>query len=109
MPTSSFLMAGSFLSKKRHKISLRLPTKTAQKEPEDKRSAVMLFHRNIRQKASEGEQVGPLGQWNLHQIAYMDQNPLPFSFIIRIRIIVLKTTLQMIQKILSQIPMNFYF
>ena len=81
-PDANFQFSdGWFLSfKKRHKISLRRPTNTAQKEPEDKRSAVMIFHRNIRQKASEGEQVGPLGQWKLHQIANMDQTPLSFSF-----------------------------
>ena len=66
--------------KKRHRISRRRATHTCQKEPEDKRSAVQHFHRNIRRKAAEGEQVGPLGQWALHQIANMDQTPLPFSF-----------------------------
>ena len=72
---------GWFLSFKRcHHTSLRQATNTYQKEPEYKRAAVQHFHRNICQRAAEGEQVGPLGQWSLCQIANMDQTPPPFSF-----------------------------
>ena len=75
-PISSFPMG----FKKHHRISMRRATNTCQKEPEDKRSAVQRFHRNIRRKASEGEQIGPLDQWTPRQVANMDQTPLPFSF-----------------------------
>ena len=81
-PDTNFQFSnGWFLGfKKRHRISMRRATNTCQKEPEDKRSAVQCFHRNIRRKASEGEQIGPLGQWTPRQVANMDQTPLPFSF-----------------------------
>lgn len=59
---------------------MRRATSTCQKEPEDERSAVQRFHRDIHRKAAEGEQVGPVGQWNPRQVANMDQTPLPFSF-----------------------------
>ena len=81
-PSTNFQFSnGWFLGfKKRHRISIRRATNTCQKEPEDKRSAVQYFHRNIRRKAAEGEQIGPLGQWTPRQVANMDQTPLPFSF-----------------------------
>ena len=81
-PSTNFQFSnGWFLGfKKRHRISMRRATNTCQKEPEDKHSAVQHFHRNIRRKAAEGEQIGPLGQWTPRQVANMDQTPLPFSF-----------------------------
>ena len=66
--------------KRRHKISLRRATNVAQKEPEDKRRAIQQFHRQIREVASEGNQLNLLGQFQLCQVANMDQTPLPFCF-----------------------------
>ena len=65
----------------RHKISFRRSTNVSQKPPDDKRGAIQMFHRHIRQIAGQGEQVGPLGQFQLDQIANVDQTPLPFCFV----------------------------
>ena len=66
--------------KQRHKISLRRTTNIAQKEPDNKRHAIQQFHRQIREVASEGNQLNLLGQFQLCQVANMDQTPLPFCF-----------------------------
>lgn len=81
-PQSTFTFSDGWFGgfKKRFGISVRRATNTCQKQPEDKRSAIQCFHRNIRRTATESEQVGPLGQWTLQQIANMDQTPLPFTF-----------------------------
>ena len=72
---------GSFEGfKKRFHLSVRRTTNTSQKEPEDKRSVIQKFHSDIRRTANEGQKMGPLGQWTAHNIANMDQTPLPFSF-----------------------------
>lgn len=41
---------------------------------------IQQFHRDIRQKAQSGDQVGPLGKWTLKQVANVDQTPLRFTF-----------------------------
>ena len=66
--------------KLRHRISLRRSTNVSQKPADDKLGAVQKFHRTIHQVASKGERKGPLGQFELHQVANMDQTPLPFCF-----------------------------
>ena len=40
----------------------------------------MIREHSIRRWKRNGEQIGPLGQWTPHQVANMDQTPLPFSF-----------------------------
>ena len=81
-PVATFAFSDDWFTsfKKRHRISLRRGTNTSQKEPEDKRTMIQQFHRNIRQKAQSGDQVGPLGKWMLNQVANVDQTPLPFTF-----------------------------
>ena len=81
-PGSSFAFSDCWFQafKRRFRISLRRATNTCQKEPSDKRLSVQHFHRRIRSAASKGTQVGPLGKWSEHQIANMDQTPLPFTF-----------------------------
>ena len=67
--------------KNRYKISLRCPTNTAQKPPDDKEAAIMEFHRQVRRIQLPGKGEGPQEeQFQLHQIANVDQTPLPFSF-----------------------------
>ena len=66
--------------KQRHKISFRRSTNVSQKPHDDKRGALHTFNRHIRQIAGQGEQVGPLRQFQLDQIANVDQTPLPFCF-----------------------------
>lgn len=66
--------------KKRYHISFRQATNTCQKQPDDKRSLINKFHCDIREMAHGGQSVGPLGKWNLSNIANMDQTPLQFSF-----------------------------
>ena len=66
--------------KQRHKISFRRSTNMSQKPPDHKRGAIQTFHRHIRQVVGQGKQVGPLEQFQLHQIANVDQTPLLFCF-----------------------------
>ena len=67
--------------KDRYKISFRRPTNTAQKPPDEKEEAIQKFHRQIRVVQSAGEGDGPQEErFKLHQIANVDQTPLPFSF-----------------------------
>ena len=73
-PEVSFLFSDSWFDsfKLRHKISFGRSTNVSQKPADDKRSAIQGFRRNIRQVAGKGVQVGPLGQFELHQIANME-------------------------------------
>ena len=66
--------------KKRKKISYRSTTNTSQKTPNDYESTIREFHKTIRSLASKGEKKGPLGRYELKDIANMDQTPLPFTF-----------------------------
>ena len=66
--------------KQRHRISLRRSTNVSQKPADNMRGAILGFHSTIREVASEGERKGPLGQFQLHQVANIDQTPLPFCF-----------------------------
>ena len=82
-PQSSFKFSNGWFSrfKKRYRISLRRPTNTAQKPPSDKEAAIAEFHGVIREiqldQNNDGQQEERFG---LHQIANVDQTPLPFSF-----------------------------
>ena len=38
------------------------------------------FHKNIRHIVLQGEQTGKVGKFGLHQVANVDQTPLPFCF-----------------------------
>ena len=51
-----------------------------QRPASDKESAVRSFHMNIRHIALQGEQSGKVGKFGLHQVANVDQTPLPFCF-----------------------------
>ena len=68
--------------KKRHKLSYRATTNTSQHLPSHLESAVRDFHRAARVTALRGPTsntgMGPLGQYELRDIANMDQTPLPF-------------------------------
>jgi hypothetical protein len=66
--------------KKRHKLSYRATTNTSQRPPSHLESAVRDFHRAVRSTALRGPtgNMGPLGQYELRDIANMDQTPLPF-------------------------------
>ena len=81
-PNNTFAFSESWFTafKKRNSISNRRATNTCQREPEDKRSALQRFHREIRRKAKEGDALGPLGKWTLSTVANVDQTPLPFTF-----------------------------
>ena len=82
-PDSTFRFSeGWFINfKRRYRISLRRPTNTAQKQPDDKEEAIKEFHRKIRKIQLPGEGDGPQEEkFELHQIANVDQTPLPFSF-----------------------------
>ena len=82
VPEASFLFSDGWFDafKQRHRISLRRATNVSQKPADDKRGAIQGFHLTIREVAREGEIKGPLGQFLLHQVANMDQTPLPFCF-----------------------------
>ena len=81
-PKASFNFSdGSFDSfKKRYRISFRRSTNVCQKPADDKKSAVRSFHKTIREIACDGEQTGQVGRFELHQVANVDQTPLPFCF-----------------------------
>ena len=65
----------------RYNISFRKPTNTAQRAPSEKEETIQEFHRQIREVQLGGESDGPQEErFGLHQIANMDQTPLPFSF-----------------------------
>ena len=67
--------------KSRYKISLRRPTNTAQREPSEKEAAIQEFHRQIRQHQFPESGDGPQEEkFQLHQLANVDQTPLPFAF-----------------------------
>lgn len=66
--------------KERAGISLRRSTNVSQHKPSDLEVKIRQFHLNIRRVASQGENVGPLGQFKLSTIANVDQTPLPFTF-----------------------------
>ena len=65
--------------KQRHRISLRRATNVSQRPADDRRGAIQGFHRNIRE-ITAGEPTKIVGKFGLHQIANMDQTPLPFCF-----------------------------
>ena len=46
----------------------------------NKESAVRSFHKNICHIALQGEQTGKVGKFRPHQVANVDQTPLPFCF-----------------------------
>ena len=81
-PDAKFGFSNSWFAsfKKRFRLSHCRATNACQIPPEDKRSAIQQFHRNIRRAAEKGAQVGPLGIWKEANIANMDQTPLPFCF-----------------------------
>ena len=81
-PDSGFAFSDGWFKgfKDRFRLSVRRATNTCQKQPEDKRSVIQMFHRTIRRLAKEGQASGPLGQWTERNIANMDQTPLPFTF-----------------------------
>ena len=81
-PDETFQFSNSWFTgfKTRSRISLRRGTNTCQKQPADKRIAIQSFHRAIRNEAQNGDFVGPLGKFELSQIANVDQTPLPFTF-----------------------------
>ena len=68
--------------KKRHKLSYRATTNTSQHPLSHLESAVRDFHRAVRATALGGPTsntgIGPLGQYELRDIANMDQTPLQF-------------------------------
>ena len=82
IPEASFLFSDDWFDafKQCHRISLRRATNVSQKPADDKRGAIQGFHLTIREVAREGEIKGPLGQFQLHQVANMGQTPLPFCF-----------------------------
>ena len=67
--------------KRQYKISLRRPTNTAQKQPSEKEVLIQEFHKEIRKvqlpESGDGAQEE---RFLSHQIANVDQTPLPFSF-----------------------------
>lgn len=65
--------------KARHNISLRRITNTAQAVPSTKIDDIRSFHLFIREQATKGDRVGPLGRWTCAEIANMDQTPLEFD------------------------------
>ena len=87
-PDVNFKMSNRWFQafKSRYNISLRRPTHTAQKNPEEFRVIVQQFHRYLRQTAAlkeeelKDKQIGLLGPWELSDIANMDQTPLKFCF-----------------------------
>ena len=94
-PNNTFAFSECWFTafKKRNRISNRRATNTCQKEPEDKRSALQRFHREIRRKAKEGDALGPLGKWTLSTVANVDQRlhfPLHLQRGLRMRIPVIK-------------------
>ncbi len=83
-PGNDFKFSQGWFSrfKNRYKISFRRPTNTAQKPPSEKEEAIQQFHCQIRKlQIPSDESDGPREErFGLHQIANMDQTPLPFSF-----------------------------
>ena len=84
-PNNTFKFSQGWFArfKNRYKISLRRPTNTAQKQPSEKEASIQEFHRQIReaQMSGMGHGDGPQEErFQLHQIANVDQTPLPFSF-----------------------------
>ena len=83
-PESSFKFSDGWFDrfKARNKISLRRATNTAQRPASDKLSLVRHFHTTIRSttKPAEGAESFDVGRFKLHQVANMNQTPLPFMF-----------------------------
>ena len=81
-PEATFCFSNEWFSafRRRHRITLRRGTNTCQRQPGDKQFVIQQFHRTIREKALDGDVVGPLGKWNKNQIANVDQTPLPLTF-----------------------------
>ena len=81
-PEASFLFSDGWFDgfKQRHRISFRRPTNVSQRPANDKESAVRTFYKNICQATLQGEQTGKVGTFGLHQVANVDQTPLPFCF-----------------------------
>lgn len=82
-PTNSFKYSEGWFSrfKSRYRISLRRPTNTAQRQPDEKEEALQEFHRQIRECQLSESGDGPQEErFQLHQIANVDQTPLPFAF-----------------------------
>ena len=81
-PEASFHFSDGWFDgfKQRHRISFRRYTNVSQRPTSDKESAVRSFHKNIRHIALQGEQTGKVEKFGLHQVANVDQTPLPFYF-----------------------------
>ena len=83
-PGTRFVASEGWFSrfKARHSVSLRRPTNASQKPASDKEGSIQTFHRELRKLATpaEGESPKEVGRFGLHQIANMDQTPLPFCF-----------------------------
>ena len=83
-PGTRFVVSEGWFSrfKARHSVSLRRPTNASQKPARDKEGSIQTFYRELRKLATpaEGESPKEVGRFGLHQIANMDQTPLPFCF-----------------------------
>ena len=81
-PEASFHFSDGWFDgfKQQHRISFRRSTNISQRPASDKESAVRSFQINIRHIALQGEQTGKVGKFGLHQVANVDQTPLPFCF-----------------------------
>ena len=66
--------------KKRKEIRYRATTNVSQQAPSDLEHKIREFHLHIRQLAKRGEAKGEIGQYELRDIANVDQTPLPFTF-----------------------------
>ena len=60
--------------------SVTIPTPRCRRPTSDKDSAATSFHKNIHHVALQGEQTGKAGKFGFHQVANVDQTPLPFCF-----------------------------
>ena len=92
-PSATFKFSEGWFTrfKKRYHVSFRRPTNTAQKAPSEKEEAIQNFHQEIRAIQLPDGGDGPQEErFRLHQIASMDQTPLPFSLIL----LVVKLTIQ---------------
>ena len=83
-PENNFKFSSGWFDrfKARNNISLHRSTNTAQKPATDKLSLIRQFHTTIRREAKPSDEAPSfdVGRFKLHQIANMDQTPLPFTF-----------------------------
>ena len=81
-PENNFKFSSGWFDKARKNISLRRATNTDQKPATDKLSHIRQFHNTIRREAKPSDEAPSFdeGRFKLHQIANMDQTPLPFTF-----------------------------